>query len=103
MDVSDLVESKWLTANDVRTSNSKTLVVVSAGVLEDAISMKGDKYKTLVLPVELDGKKKDWKLNRSSLKKFVERHGKDTSAWVGKPIKVTTILLQGGKEGITLE
>jgi len=103
MDVSSLVESKWLTANDVRTSQSKTLVVISAGVLEDAVSIKGEKYKTLILPVEIDNKKKDWKLNRSSLKKFVEKHGKDTGLWVGKPIKVTTILLQGGKEGITLE
>ena len=102
MDVNELVQSKWLTAQDVKESPSKTVVLLTEGNLEEATSTKGEKYKALVAQVQLDGSKvKDWRINRTSLKKLVAKFGSnDTKLWIGKPIVLTTMLMQGGREGI---
>ena len=100
VDVSELVQSKWLTAQDVKDSNTKTVVIVGVGDVKEETSSKGEKYKALIVPVQIDGKMKDWKLNRSSLKRLLISLGKDTSLWVGQKVLLTTMLMQGGKEGI---
>ena len=100
MDVSDLVQSKWLTAQDVKESSTKTVVIIGVGNKQEETSTKGEKYTALVLPVQLDAKTKDWRVNRASLKKLIQMLGVETSGWVGKPVVLTTILMQGGKEGI---
>lgn len=101
-DVNELVQSKWLTAQDVKESVTKTVVLLSEGLVEDATSTKGEKYKALVVQVQLDGKLvKDWRVNRTSIKKLKEKFATaDTKAWIGKPILLTTMLMQGGREGI---
>lgn len=101
MDVTDLVTSQWLTADDVRTSQSKIAIILDGGKISNEISLKGEAYKALILPIELDRVSKFWKLNKHSLKKLTQSFGNnDTSTWVGKQIKLTTMLMQGGKEGI---
>ena len=100
MDAFELVQSKWLTAQDIKESPTKTVVILSAGVLEEKVSTKGEKYKALVVPVQIDGKNKDWRINFTSIRKLVQVLGKETNLWVGKPILLTTMLMQGGKEGI---
>lgn len=100
MDVTELVQSKWLTAQNVKESQSKTVVILGQGTQEEVLSSKGEKYKALVLPVQLDTLSKDWRVNRQSLKKLVEKLGSKTEAWVGKQVQLTTMLMQGGKEGI---
>lgn len=102
MDVNELVQSKWLTAQDVKESSTKTIVILSEGNVEDATSTKGEKYKALVVQVQLEGKLvKDWRVNRTSLKKLKEKFGSsDTKTWIAKPILLTTMLMQGGREGI---
>ena len=106
MDVSELVQSKWLTAQDVKDNQVKngvaTIVVIGVGEQQEAVSTKGEKYKALVLPVQIDAKTKDWKVNRNSLKKLVSKLGADTASWVGQKVVLTTMLMQGGKEGITV-
>jgi len=104
MDVSDLVESKYLTSTDVKNSITKTVTIIGEGSNTDGVNQKGEKYKRVVLPVQIDGKNKEWIPNRNALQKLTLKFAsKDTKEWIGKPIRVTTILLQGGKEGITLE
>ena len=100
MDVSELVQSKWLTAQDVKDSQSKTVVIIGAGIQKEEQTKTGEKYFALTLPVQLDAKTKEWKVNRISLKKLVEKMGKETSSWVGQRVVLTTMLMQGGREGI---
>lgn len=102
MDVNELVQSKWLTAQDIKESTTKTVVILTEGNVEDVTSTKGEKYKALVLQVQLDGTKlKDWRVNRTSLKKLKEKFANtDTKTWIGKPVVLTTMLMQGGREGI---
>ena len=102
MDITEIVQSKWLTAQDVKESSTKTVVLLGEGNCEEVVSTKGEKYKALVIPVQLDGvKMKDWRVNRASLKKLREKFNSfDTKSWIGKPIVLTTMLMQGGKEGI---
>ena len=100
MDVTDLVQSKWLTAQNVKESPTKTVVILGQGLKEEVVSTKGEKYNALVLPVQLDQVSKEWRVNRASLKKLVDKLGVRTESWVGKSVVLTTMLMQGGKEGI---
>jgi hypothetical protein len=100
MDVTELVQSKWLTSQDVKESVTKTAVVIGVGVRQKAVNSKSEEYETLILPVQLDGRIKDWRLNKASLRKLVAKFGVKTEAWVGQPITLTVIPIQGGKEGV---
>ena len=100
MDVNELVQSKWLTAQNVKESPTKTVVILGAGSQEEVVSSKGEKYKALVLPVQLDALTKDWRVNRTSIRKLVDKLGSRTELWTGKQVVLTTMLMQGGKEGI---
>lgn len=102
VETSELMESKFLTSKDVKESTNKTLVVLGEGNIEMVDNTKGEKYKALTVPVQLDGLKlKDWRINKTALKKLNEKFGSTNSKeWVGKPFVVTTIPAQGGKEAI---
>lgn len=100
MDVSELVQSKWLTAQNVKESPSKTVVIIGQGLQEEVTNNKGEKYKALILPVQIDGLSKEWRVNRSSLKKLISLFGVRTESWVGQKVVLTTMLMQGGKEGV---
>ena len=100
MDVTELVQSKWLTAQEIKDSPTKTVVILGSGQQEEVLSTKGERYKALVVPVQIDGRTKDWRLNRTSIKKLAEKFGRDTQVWVGKPILLTTLMMQGGREGL---
>jgi hypothetical protein len=101
MDVTDLVQSVWLTAQEVNNSPSKIATILSEGVREEVSSdSKGVKYQAVRLVVEFDRVQKEWRPNRYALKKLAERFGAETKGWVGKQIALTTMLMQGGKLGI---
>lgn len=102
MDVLELVQSKWLTAQNVKESPTKTVVILSQGTQEEVVSTKGEKYKALVLQVQLDTVMKDWRVNRTSLRKLVEKLGSKTELWVGQRVLLSTMLMQGGKEGVVV-
>lgn len=101
MDITDLVQSQWLTSTDVKNSPTKIVTIVSAGTREEATNTKGEKYKAFQIQVELDKVQKIWRVNKFSLKKLADRFGTDTSSWLGKQVAVTNMLMQNGKEGIS--
>lgn len=100
MDIKQMVSSEWLLTQDVLDSPTKTVVIIDAGTLEDRKDSNGKVFKTLVLNVELDAVKKKWSLNKFSQKFLAKVYGTETSAWVGKVVKLRTMLMQGGKEGV---
>jgi hypothetical protein len=97
MDVSNLLESEWLGVQFVKDSQSKTGVILTPGV--EALS-KDQQYKNLEVLIEIDGKKKKWKVNKNSLKNLASAWGKDSALYVGHIVKFSIVPLQGGKEGI---
>lgn len=100
MDITNLVQSQWLTAQEVKNSPTKVVVIVDQGKLEESTSQKGEKYQALVLRVELDKVEKQWKLSRYAAKKLADKFSAETKEWLGKQVLLTTMLMQGGKEGI---
>jgi len=102
MDVSGLVQSQWLTARDIDNSPTKIVTILDNGKFTEEVATDGRKYQALVLKVQLDTYTKDWKPNRFTLKKLVEAFGKDTQTWTGKQLKVSTMLMQGGRMGVVL-
>lgn len=97
VDTSSLTESEFLGAQFVKDSPSKKATVLSAGTIETS---KDGQYQQLKILVEIDGKKKFWKLNKTSLKNMQAKWGKDSQFFVGKTVALSTQMMQGGKEGI---
>ena len=100
MDVKELVQSKYLTAQFVKESPTKIATILDQGKEEVVTTTKGDSYKAVTILVEVDKHQKDWRLSRHALRKISAAFGTETSAWVGKQIALTTMLMQGGKEGV---
>ena len=100
MDVTDLVQSQYLTVQEVTNSPTKIATILSEGVREEVSDSKGQKYQAVSLMVELDRVQKTWRPNKYSLKKLAARFGNDTKSWVGKQLALGVMLMQGGKEGI---
>jgi hypothetical protein len=97
VDTTNLTESEFLGTQFVKDSVSKRAVILSAGTVEPS---KDGSYKQLQLLVEIDGKKKLWKLNKTSLKNLQGKYGKDSQFFVGKTVTFGTTLMPNGKEGV---
>lgn len=102
MDISDEVESKYLASQDIKTSQTKTIVLLNEGTKTEAKDSKGQTYISTEFNVQLDGQKiKVWRPSKHAKKILVKKFASsDTKLWVGKPIVCTTMLMQGGKEGV---
>ena len=100
MDITELVQGQFLTATDVKNSPTKIATIVSAGSIEEAKDVKGQVYKALQIHIELDRQQRVWRMNKYSLRRLAERFGTDTKDWLGKQVALTTMLTQGGKEGV---
>ncbi len=101
MDVKEMVQNNWFTAQDIKNSPTKIATIVDPGTVEEATSQKGEKYQALKLKIDIDKVVKEWRPNKYALRKLSERFGTTkTEEWVGKQVALTTMLMQGGKEGI---
>lgn len=90
VDATQATESSYITADLVKNSPTKTLVILGEG--EYRKTDYGDK---LVLPVEIDGKKKEWSINKDSGMNMLDKFGKDTKAWLGKKIELKIMRVLG--------
>ena len=91
-DISEALESNFLTVDVVKNSATKKCVVVDPGSYED------DDFgnRKLSMKVNIDGKVKKWRPNISTVENL-KVWGMDTTAWLGKVI-VLTVDKQGGRE-----
>ena len=94
VDSSPACESKYLDTDTVRNSPTKRLIILDEGQFKEQ-DFEGEKYNALVLNVEIDGKRKEWKPNRDSASNLKSGLGADTKGWVGKPILVQVIKVRG--------
>jgi hypothetical protein len=98
MDVSELLESEFVSVQLVNDSMNKVATIVSPGVFDTDEYGKGCK-----LTVEFNGKQKFYKPNKTSLKNITAKWGVKTETWVGKQVQFNLALLQGGRKGIVAQ
>ena len=94
VDTTAALESPYITAELVKKSTSKKLVVLGEGNYEE-VTFDGETSNRLTLPVEIDGKKKVWRPNKDSITNMNEKFGTNTASWVGKVAKLQTTRIQG--------
>lgn len=86
LDVSDYGKpSNWLTADDVEVGDE--LEIRGTG-------WKSDRFERthLNIPVEHEGEKYSWRVNKRNARAIMEAYGTNTRYWVGKKIAVTEIV-----------
>lgn len=94
VDVTEAMESQYLTADLVKESESKTIVIIDGGKYED-VTYDGVTSKRLSINVELDMKAKIWRPNKDSVSNLAEAYGKDSDKWVGKQAKLSVVKIHG--------
>ena len=90
----EALESKYVTAELVKNSPTKKLVVIAEGNYED-VTYDNETTRRLTIPVQIDEKDKVWRPNKDSVSNMRDAYGKDTSSWVGKTAKLNVIKMQG--------
>lgn len=95
MDIKGMLESEWLGTQYVKESPSKIAVILNPGM--ETLSKEG--RKKLELLVEIDGKRKKYTLNVTSMKNLSAKFGTETYSWIGKKIGLV-ILSINGKDSI---
>lgn len=87
------MESQFVTADLIKESKTKRLVVIDPGNYEQT-----DFGSKLSLKVRIDGKEKIWRPNKESVANL-QSLGADTEEWLGKPIQVK-VEKRSGKEAV---
>ena len=97
VDATQATESRYLTAELVRQSPSKKLVILGPGKYEETnFGMR------LTLPVSLDKKEKFWRVNTDSAKNLSSAWSSETLEWVGKVCRLRVMSIQG-KDSVIAE
>ena len=97
----EALESRYLTAELVKNSPTKRLVVIAEGGYEE-VTYDNETTRRLTLPVEIDGKEKLWRPNRDSISNMKEVFGADTRSWVRCTAKLQIIKMQGKESVIAI-
>lgn len=84
VDVSKLLESEFVTVQFVKDSRNKKGVILSGGQADTFKDKTG-----LKVMVEIDGKKKFWKMNKTSLTNFANEYGNESELYIGKRVEFT--------------
>jgi len=85
MDTKGLEGSDSISIGLVKDSPTKKLVILSAGTM--VLDTKENKQKFQCL-VEMDGRSKMYRPNKTTIKKLQEKYGFDSNAWVGKALSL---------------
>ena len=89
VDTSQYIESQYLTAEMVRNSPTKVAVIIG-----EAKPEKTDYGEKLTATVEIDKKRKIWRMNRDTVKNLHEV-SKESCDWNGMSIKLQVVSIQG--------
>ena len=95
MDTKHLVEGDNMTIQLVRESPSKRCVILSSG----SIAADREGKQKFGMLVDIDGKQKLYRPNKTTLKPLQEKYGFESAAWVGKALSLSIGQVQG-KEAI---
>ena len=101
VDTTEAMESQYITADLVKASPTKQLVVTGEGEYENA-TFNNETSKRLTIPVEIDGKAKIWRPNKDSVKNFNAEFGKESKNWVGKVARLQVVTVQGKETALAI-
>jgi len=90
VDATEAMESKYVSATLISASPTKTLIIVGEGKYDET-----DYGRKLTLPVEIDGKQKEWRVNKDTATNLNRAFGIDTKTWLGKNIKLNIVRMSG--------
>lgn len=94
VDVTEAMESQYLTADLVKESPTKKIAFVEEGGYEE-VTFNNETSSRLTLSVEIDGKRKLYRPNRDSVSNISASFGKDSKEWVGKAASLQIVRIQG--------
>jgi|TARA_Y100000296_G_scaffold86217_1_gene125137 hypothetical protein len=94
VDVTQAMESTYLTADVVKTLKSKIGVITSEGEFEE-LTYDGITSTRLTLNVDVDGRRKIWRPNRDSVKNLSSMFGRESKLWFGKKIMLSIVSMKG--------
>ena len=95
------LETKYITADLVKKSPTKRLVCLGDGQYED-VTYNEETTKRLTIPVQIDGKDKIWRPNKDSVINMRNEFGTDSIDWIGKPVALKVITIQGKESVIAI-
>ena len=96
MDVTEFVESEYLTVDMVDKSILKKAVVLSSGNKETSVFDNKERTR-LVLDVGFDTKFKKYSPNKDSLKNIISAWGSESENWKNKLLILNTYVVKGKK------
>jgi len=92
---------------DVDVKQGDIIVINDEGIEQENENFTNDdgtpKIDHIFKIVLADGEERKISMNKTSLKKFVEKYGNETKEWVGKKAIVNVIMNPNGKKGIVLD
>lgn len=91
VDVSEALESKYLTAQLVKESPTKVATIVSDGCYE----ITDIDNRRFTITVKMDEKEKIWQPNPSSVENMAELWGKESKKWFSKKVRLQCINISG--------
>lgn len=94
VNVTEAMESEYLTADVVKNSLSKRITILDGGKYEEA-TFDGKTRERLTIRVGIDGKTKIWRPNRDSVKNLSSIYGKDSEDWKDKQALLQIMSIQG--------
>ena len=97
MDTTQFGESQYLNTEIIKASTSKKVVVVGDAEIED-----GKFGPKLTLPIEIDGKRKKWGLNKDMVKSMQSAYGKDSRIWINQNVEFKVINVAGKEQIVCL-
>lgn len=94
----EIKETKdWLRSRDIEGGEIAT--ILSEGNIVEKEFEKGKKKVVLELDVEINKKRYTWTLNKTTLRKIINKWGDETKKWIGKKIKLKKVkVLVRGEE-----
>ena len=94
VDITEALESDYLTADLVNNLKERVGTIVSDGKYED-VEYNNIKSRRLTLQVDVNGRQKIWRPNRDSIKNLSGAFGRDTKLWMGKKIAFNVVSMMG--------
>jgi len=92
---------------DVDVKQGDFITIINEGIEQESESFTNDDGTPKVdhiFKITLEnGEERKISMNKTSLRKFVEKYGLETSAWVGKEAVVNVVMNTNGKKGIVLD
>ena len=90
MDTTQFAESDYITAEIVKASVSKTLVIIGEAKPEET-----EYGVKLLIPVEIDAKPKKYRPNKDSIKNMQDAWGVESKKWLGKKLGLSVHSIMG--------